>query len=206
MHISLDDGEREGCQNIMILHYYTPEVPLAYCTHVHNGHGIGSIFARIFGKIASKTAVKVAAKSALKAAISAGKAVGKKALKTAVKQGVPLLKEGIKRGITEATKYGTEATLQGINSLTQKAISKGVPPSIAQNISRAVQKGAITTAEKIGETAKEKLHTGIDRVAHQYTAAPKRKREPSRKEPRKSPGPSRKRKKSSLSQSLIDAL
>ena len=62
----------------MILHYYTPEVPLIFRTHIHNGHGLGSIFSRIFGKIASKTAAKVAAKTALKAAISAGKIVGKK--------------------------------------------------------------------------------------------------------------------------------
>ena len=62
----------------MILHYYSPEVPLTFCTHVHNGHGLGSIFARLFGKIASKSVAKVAAKSVLKAAISAGKQLGKK--------------------------------------------------------------------------------------------------------------------------------
>ena len=130
---------------------------------------------------------------ALKAAISAGKTVGKKALKTAVKQGVPLLKEGIKQGITEATKYGTEASIKGINSLTQKAINIGVPPSIAEDIS-TVEKGDIKAAEKIGQTATQKLHTGINSVTHKYTetVGVKRKRGPLKKS-RKSPGPSRKK-------------
>jgi len=188
----------------MIIHYYTSEVPINFCKwRVHNGHGLGSIFARLFGKIASKSVAKVAAKSALKAAISAGKTVGKKALKTAVKQGVPLLKEGIKQGITEATKYGTQASIKGINSLTQKAINIGVPPSIAEDISKTVEKGAIKAAEKIGQTATQKLHTGIDSVTHKYTEPVGVKR----KKSRKSPGPSRKKSKiTPLSQALIDAL
>ena len=36
----------------------------SYCVGIHNGHGLGSVFARLFSKIAAKTAAKAAARVA----------------------------------------------------------------------------------------------------------------------------------------------
>ena len=145
----------------MILHFYTAETPLTFGS-IHNGHGLGSIFARIFGKIASKAAVK----TALKTAVSAAKTVGKKALKTAVKEAVPLAKEGIKQGISEATKYGTEKAIHGINSLAEKAIHKGLPADIVQKVSATVERGVKRQADQLSKTATEKLQAKLDEAVH----------------------------------------
>lgn len=149
----------------MILHFYSVETPL-YFTKIHNGHGLGSIFARISGKIASKAA----AKTIIKAAVSAAKTVGKKTLKTAVKEAIPLAKQGIKQGITEATKYGTEKALYGINSVAEKAINKGVPTDIVHKISTTVERGVKRQAGQISRAATEKLQEHLDKAVKKTKA------------------------------------
>ena len=175
----------------MILHFYTAESPLTY-TRIHNGLGLGSIFARLFGKIASKAA----AKTALKAAVSAAKTVGKKALKTAVKEAVPLAKEGIKQGVSEAAKFGTEKAIHGIRSLAETAISKGAPADIIHKVSTTAEKGLQKQANQIVKTATEKLQAGIDKAVD---FKPKKRK--AQKHSTKS-----KKKKTSLHQNLFDAL
>ena len=209
----------------MILHVYVPHTPHTYGTflHHHSGQGLFSVFGRLFAKIAGKTASKVAAKAALKAAASAGKAVAKKALKTAAKEGLSLAKEGLKQGLSEATKYGTQATLHGIDSLAKKAVSKGAPAETTQLISQVIKNGAEKAAKQIASKATTELSSGIDKIASKHnlvspssashtlytisspsTKSIKRKRKPTAGEKQSSKGPKKKKTYHKSLSTLID--
>ena len=164
----------------MILHFYTVKTPLRY-SRIHNGHGLGSLFAKLFGKIASKTV----AKTALKTALSAAKTIGKKALKETAKEIVPLAKEGIK----EAAKYGVEKAVEGINTIATKAVNKGVPSDLVHKIKSTVESGVKRQAENFSIKAGDKLESGIKKVVD-------------------IPSPPRKKKKrnTKIDQRLFDAL
>ena len=141
----------------MRLHYYTSSAPHPFYLGVHHGHGFGSIFARLFSKVAAKTAAKTA--------LSAAKVAGRKALKVVVKQGTRMAKEGVKSVIDEAKKAGKELAVQGIDTLSQKAINKGIPADMVHNISNVVREGAHTAVDRLSTAADrgvEKIATRLD--------------------------------------------
>ena len=78
----------------MRLHYYAPAVSNSYCVGIHNGHGIGSVFAKLFSKVAAKTAAQAAARVA--------KTAGKKVLSAVAKKGSELGKQAIEQGISKS--------------------------------------------------------------------------------------------------------
>ena len=137
----------------MRLHYYTSSAPHPFYLGVHHGHGFGSIFARLFSKVAAKTAAKTA--------LSAAKVAGRKALKVVVKQGTRMAKEGVKSVINEAKKAGKELAVQGIDTLSQKAINKGIPADMVHNVSNVVRQGAHTAVDRLSTAADR----GVEHIA-----------------------------------------
>ena len=132
----------------MILHYYAPAVPESYCVGIHNGHGLGSVFARLFSKIAAKTAAKAAARvakaagqKALKVAVTRGAQLGKKALNVVKNQGVKVIKEYGKEAISKAGEAAADYALEKINSTSEKAINKGLPPQAIHSIKDTLERG-----------------------------------------------------------------
>ena len=148
----------------MRLHYYTSSAPHPFYLGVHHGHGFGSIFARLFSKVAAKTAAKTA--------LSAAKVAGRKALKVVVKQGTRMAKEGAKSLIDEAKKAGKELAVQGIDTLSQKAINKGIPADMVHNVSNVVRQGAHTAVDRLSTAADrgvEHIATRLDPVSSNTT-------------------------------------
>ena len=78
----------------MRLHYYAPAVSNSYCVGIHNGHGLGSVFAKLFSKVAANTAAQAAARVA--------KTAGKKVLSAVAKKGSELGKQAIEQGINKS--------------------------------------------------------------------------------------------------------
>ena len=159
---------------------YTSPAPLyGHFGHSYIGHGLGSIFGRIFSKIIGKTVAKTAVKSALNSVAKTGLQIGKKALKGAVKEAAPLAQKIAKKGIQEATAFGAEKAIQGIQHLTEKSIKKGVPSKITQSLSKAA------------ETGVKKLAEGTDKVltdlAHEKLSVPSKRRKVSPKKKSKKP-------------------
>ena len=151
----------------MRLHYYTSSAPHPFYLGVHHGHGFGSIFARLFSKVAAKTAAKTA--------LSAAKVAGRKALKVVVKQGTRMAKEGVKSVIDEAKKVGKELAVQGIDTLSQKAINKGIPADMVHNVSNVVREGAHTALDRLSTAADrgvEKIATRLDPVSSRKRTLP----------------------------------
>merc|ERR1712096_65206 len=93
----------------------------------------------------------------------------------AAKEGISLAKEGLKQGITEATNFGTQAALQGIDSLAKKAVSKGAPAETTHLISSVIKSGAEQAAKQIAAKAGTKLNQGIDHFAEKHDIAPTKK-------------------------------
>ena len=83
-----------------------------------------------------------------------------------------LAKEGLKQGITEATNFGTQAALRGIDSLAKKAVSKGAPAETTHLISSVIKSGAEQAAKQIAAKAGTKLNQGIDHFAEKHDIAP----------------------------------
>ena len=131
----------------MRLHYYTNASPDPYFSEIrnHHGQGFGSIFARLFSKVAAKTAARTA--------LSAAKVAGRKVLRVAANQGKRLAREAAHTGIEELKKVGKDLAVQGIDTLAQTAINKGVPSEIVHNVSTAARDGAKSVVDKIGNTA-----------------------------------------------------
>ena len=140
----------------MRLHYYASPHLLDH----HQGYGFGSIFASLFSKVAAKTAAKTA--------LSAAKVVGKKALKVAAKHRNRIAKKVAEEGLKEARKIGTELVTQGIDTLSQAAINRGVPANAVHNVSNVVREGA--------HRAVDLLSSAADKQISKLATQPSRKR------------------------------
>ena len=147
---------RRGRVSTMRLHYYARPVPHPYYLGVHYGHGFGSVFARLFSKIAAKTAAKTA--------LSAAKVAGRKVLRVAARHGKRLATEAATKGIEEAKKYGKDLIAQGIDTLSQSAINKGLPADTVHNVSDIARKGAHTVVDQLGTAAGSRLEEAAARV------------------------------------------
>lgn len=143
----------------MRLHYYyTTSTPYLGVHHHHHqyGHGFGSIFARLFSKVAAKTAAKTA--------LTAAKVAGRKVLKVAAKQGTRLAKEVAKKGLEEAKAIGKDLAVQGINTLSETAINKGIPADLVHNVSNIAQEGAHTAVDRLGAVADKRINKNSTRI------------------------------------------
>ena len=156
----------------MKLHYYAPAVSESYCVGIHNGHGLGSVFARLFSKIAAKTAAKAAArvakaagKKALKVAVTKGAQLGKKALNVAKNQGVKVIKEYGKEAKTKAGKAASEYALEKINSTSEKAINKGLPPEAVHSIKDTLERGVKSAQLDVTNAALKKANILVDKAS-----------------------------------------
>ena len=89
------------------------------------------------------------------------KVAGKKALKTTVKQIVPLAKEGIKQGISEATKYDAEAAIRGIDSAEQIPMNNVDQPEFIRSIANVIARGKTQAGARAGT---RKANIGIDNL------------------------------------------
>ena len=165
----------------MILHYYAPAVPESYCVGIHNGHGLGSVFARLFSKIAAKTAAKAAARvakvagqKALKVAATRGAQLGKKVLNVAKNQGVKVIKEYGKEAISKAGEAAADYALEKINSTSEKAINKGLPPQAIHSIRDTLERGVKSAQTDVTNAALKKANILVDKASTSaYKAANK---------------------------------
>ena len=165
----------------MILHYYAPAVPESYCVGIHNGHGLGSVFARLFSKIAAKTAAKAAARvakvagqKALKVAATRGAQLGKKVLNVAKNQGVKVIKEYGKEAINKAGEAAADYALEKINSTSEKAINKGLPPQAIHSIRDTLERGVKSAQTDVTNAALKKANILVDKASTSaYKAANK---------------------------------
>ena len=141
----------------MKLHYYasSPNPFYSDIPHHHHGYGFGSIFARLFSKVAAKTVAKTVS--------SAAKVAGRKVLKVAAKQGVRAAKKIAEEGLKEARKIGTDLVTQGIDTLSQAAINRGVPADTVHNVSNVVREGAHRAVNQLSSAADKQ----IDKLAIQ---------------------------------------
>ena len=141
----------------MKLHYYasSPNPFYSDIPHHHHGYGFGSIFARLFSKVAAKTVAKTVS--------SVAKVAGKKVLKVAAKQGVRAAKKIAEEGLKEARKIGTDLVTQGIDTLSQAAINRGVPANTVHNVSNVVREGAHRAVNQLSSAADKQ----IDKLAIQ---------------------------------------
>ena len=156
----------------MILHYYAPAVPESYCVGIHNGHGLGSVFARLFSKIAAKTAAEAAARvakaagqKALKVAVTRGAQLGKKALNVAKNQGVKVIKEYGKEAISKAGEAAADYALEKINSTSEKAINKGLPPEAIHSIKDTLERGVKSAQTDVTNAALRKANILVDKAS-----------------------------------------
>lgn len=155
----------------MILHYYAPAVPESYCVGIHNGHGIGSVFARLFSKVAAKTAAKAATtvaktagKKLVKVATTKGMQLGKKALNTVAKEGVKAVKEYGPKVLTKAGKVASEFATQKIDSVSDEAIKRGVPAEVVHSFSNAAKTGLNKTGNKVVSAVTNEVNTLLNQV------------------------------------------
>ena len=156
----------------MRLHYYAPAVPESYCVGIHNGHGLGSVFARLFSKIAAKTAAKAAARvartagqKALKVAVTKGAQIGKQALKVAKDQGAKAIKEYGKEAITRAGEAAADFALEKINSTSEKAISKGLPPKAIHSLRDTFERGVRSAQTDATNAALKNANILVDKAS-----------------------------------------
>ena len=156
----------------MILHYYAPAVPESYCLGIHNGHGLGSVFARLFSKIAAKTAAKAAArvakaagKKVLRVAVTKGAQLGKKALNVAKNQGVKVIKEYGKEAISKAGEVAADYALEKINSTSEKAINKGLPSDTIHSIKGTLERGVRSAQANVTKAALKKGNILVDKAS-----------------------------------------
>ena len=125
--------------------------------HYHSGHGFGSFFAKLFSKVAGKTVAKSIG--------TVAKVVGRKAIKAATSSTVKsLAKKAAKEIGKEAAKAGTDFAVNKINSLAQIAIKRGVPSKLVHNALTVGEEGARSGITKLGDTAVNKIHAGIDNL------------------------------------------
>ena len=158
----------------MLLYNYSPaDLHTSINVRVHDGKGLGSLFARIF----SKVAVKTAAKTALNAAKVAGKKArqgvkaGKQALKTAVREGSHLAKD-IGTDLTkEAVKAGQNFALQGITAAEQKLIKKVGSEKNIHSIANVLRDKTSAGAQAVSNTVTNKLNTSIDNLVARHSPA-----------------------------------
>ena len=97
------------------------------------------------------------------------KVAGKKALKTTVKQIVPLAKEGIKQGISEATKYDAEAAIRGIDSAEQIPMNNVDQPEFIRSIANVIARGKTQAGARAGT---RKANIGIDNLVVKHLPKP----------------------------------
>ena len=156
----------------MKLQYYAPAVAESYCVGIHNGHGLGSVFARLFSKIAAKTAAKAAAKvttaagkKALKVVVNKGAQLGKKALNVAQNQGVKVIKKYGKKAISKAGKAASKYALEKINTASEKAINKGLPPEAVHSIKDTLERGVKSAQVDVTNAALKKANILVDKAS-----------------------------------------
>ena len=156
----------------MRLHYYAPAVSESYCVGIHNGHGLGSVFARLFSKIAAKTAAKavarvakVAGQKALKVAAAKGAQLGKKALNVAKNQGVKVIKEYGKEALSKAGEAAAVFALEKINSASETAINKGLPPKAIHSIRDTFEKGVRSAQTDATNAALKNANILVDKAS-----------------------------------------
>ena len=138
----------------MRLHYYTPAVPQSYCVGVHNGHGLGSLFARLFSKIAASTASK--------AALQVAKQAGREAMKVATTRGSELAKHAAKQAVVKAAEAGGEFASQKIKNMTERALKTSLPKELVHSIDAAAKEG-VQAAVKKASVATSVANTLIDK-------------------------------------------
>ena len=156
----------------MILHHYAPAVPESYCVGIHNGHGIGSVFARLFSKVAAKTAAKAAATAAktagkklVKIATTKGMQLGKKALNTVAKEGVKAVREYGPKALSKAGKVASEFATQKIDSVSDGAIKRGVPAGVVHSLSNAAKTGLNKTGNRVVSAVTTEVNTLLNQVS-----------------------------------------
>ena len=156
----------------MKLHYYAPAVSQSYCVGIHNGHGLGSVFARLFSKIAAKTAAKAAARvaktagqKALRVAVTKGAQLGKKALNIAKDQGVKAIKKYGKEAISKAGEVAADYALEKINSTSEKAINKGLPSDTIHSIKGTLERGVRSAQANVTKAALKKGNILVDKAS-----------------------------------------
>ena len=156
----------------MKLHYYAPAVSQSYCVGIHNGHGLGSVFARLFSKIAAKNAAKAAArvakaagKKVLRVAVTKGAQLGKKALNVAKNQGVKVIKEYGKEAISKAGEAAADYALEKINSTSEKAINKGLPSEAVHSIKGTLERGVKSAQANVTKAALKNASILVDKAS-----------------------------------------
>ena len=163
----------------MLLYNYSPaDLHTSINVRVHDGKGLGSLFARIFSKVAVKTAAKtalnaakVAGKKAIKVAARQGVKAGKQALKTAVREGSHLAKD-IGTDLTkEAVKAGQNFALQGITAAEQKLIKKVGSEKNIHSIANVLRDKTSARAQAVSNTVTNKLNTSIDNLVARHSPA-----------------------------------
>ena len=170
---------KEGHVKMLLYNYSPSDSHKSYYVRVHDGHGLGSLFARLF----SKVVVKSAAKTALRVA----KVAGKKGLKTALIQGTPLAKKAAKESIRQANSTVKDLVLQGIDSAEQKAINTVGQPEFIQSIANVIARGKTQAGAR---AATRKVNIGRDNLVAKHLPKPavkknKRKATNQHKHPKK---------------------
>ena len=161
----------EGCAE-MRLHYYTPAVSNSYCVGVHNGHGLGSLFAKLFSRIAAKSS----SRPMLKAVQGI---VGRKELSRRVNQVSGMAKRVAKDSIRSGAKLGAKAIGSKIRSLENAMINKGDTPDIVHNLSDVLVKGSREGINKLGISARKRAGIFIDKASERVKrvgAIPKKRK------------------------------
>ena len=161
----------------MLLYNYSPaDLHTSINVRVHDGKGLGSLFARIFSKVAVKTAAKtalnaakVAGKKAIKVAARQGVKAGKQDLKTAVREGSHLAKD-IGTDLTkEVVKAGQNFALQGITAAEQKLIKKVGSEKNIHSIANVLRDKTSAGAQAVTDTVTNKLNTGINNLVARHS-------------------------------------
>ncbi len=182
----------------MIIHRYIPHTPHTYggfYSH-HSGQGISSFFRKLFPFL-FKRVVRVVTKTAVPAVAKAVKTVGKKALKSAAKHG---LKEIAKEGLIEAGKYGVSKAVETIDTLTKKAVSKGLPAKSAHLISDALKKSTYSVANDAAVATANKVNTVLGGLSTGDSSSSKK-----RKKNVRTQGSSSKKSKKTLASLIEDS-
>ena len=132
----------------MRLFYYAPAVASSYCVGIHNGHGIGAVFARLFSKVAAASAakavqrvVKSTGKKILTAATAKGAEIGKQALAVAKDKGTTVVKNLGKKAVYKLGKKTGHFINQGIDKGKEAAIKLGVDPRVARAEANQLKRG-----------------------------------------------------------------
>ena len=173
----------------MLLYNYSPASShTSINVRVHDGQGLGSLFAKIFSKVAVKAAAKTAAKAvgtvarkgikiAGKAAIKGVKIAGREGLNLAKDIGRDVGKDLIKTGVD----LGTNLALQGIDSLAQKATNSHVPTKLVQSVTNHARGKTLAGATVLEQEATKQLkrlthHPKKRKAISQPKSKPKKKK------------------------------